>query len=153
MSTTSPSGRADPVAGIRRIARPAFSVFFALHGIVHYIGFAVPFELMKTESNVYTTQALWGQLELGDGGAKALGLAHLALVIPFVIAAVGVWRDARWALPLVVALAVASGVVCALGSPNAVIGLVIDVLVIGLVVLAPQVLSAHARPLWGRSRG
>jgi hypothetical protein len=153
MSTTSVSQRDDGTARIRRIARPAFALFFALHGIVHYVGFAVPFGLMTTESNVFTTQALWGRLDLGDGGAKALGVAYLALVVPSLIAAVGIWRDARWALPLVVVVAAVSGVVCALGSPNAIIGLAIDGLVIGLVALAPRVLSSHGRPLWGRSRG
>lgn len=150
MPDASISHRRDALDPVRRIARPLFSVFFALHGVVHYIGFAVPFGLLTTESNVFTTQALWGRFDLGDGGAKALGVAYLALVIPSLIVAVGLWRDARWALPAVLAVAVLSGVVCALGSPNAAIGLTIDVVVVAIVALAPQVLSAHARPFWRR---
>jgi len=146
MSTVPGWSETDRAGRIRRVVRPAFAVVLALHGIVHWIGFAVPFGLMTTESNPFTTTALWGLVDLGDAGAKFLGLAYLALIVPFVVVAVGVWREARWALPLTVVVAALSAVVCALGSPSAVVGLVLNVVVIAIVLCVPRLLTAWERP-------
>jgi hypothetical protein len=142
----------DATARARRFVRPAFAVLLALHGIVHWIGFAVPFGLMTTASNAYPTSALWGRLDVGDAGARLLGLAYLALIVPFLVAAYGILRDRPWAPRLTAVAAVLSAVMCALGSPNAVIGLVLNIVILGVVLLAPRLVSSHARPASRRDR-
>jgi hypothetical protein len=142
--------RPDAVARARRAARPLFAAVLALHGIVHWIGFAVPFGLMTSTSNPYTTTALWGNLELGDAGAHVVGIAYLALILPFVAAGYGILRERRWAIPLTAVVAGLSAVVCALTSPNAVVGLVLNLVIVGFVLVAPQLVSAQARPAWSR---
>ena len=129
-----------------RLARPVLAFVLALHGLVHWIGFAIPFGLMESTSNTYTTRALWGALDLGDTGARILGLGYLALIIPFFVAAYGIVRRTRWSLPLTAVTAGLSAVICALGSPNAVIGLAMNVVIVALAVLAPRLWPAAARP-------
>lgn len=98
----------------------------ALHGLIHLIGFVVPWRIAALEGFAYRTSALNGALELGDPGARLVGLAWLVLAIAFVVAAVAVWRRARWAAPTVGALAVASLAVCALGLPETIAGIAVN---------------------------
>ena len=131
----------SPLLGAVRVGA---AVVLALHGIVHWIGFAVPFGLMTTESITFTTKALWGGFDLGDGGAKVLAVAYLALIVPFVVAAYGILRRKTWAIPLTAVTAWLSAVVCALGSPNAVVGLVLDLVIVALVLLAARLTAVRS---------
>ena len=38
------------------------------HGVIHLIGFVVPFRIARLEGFAYTTSAAWGRIELCDGG-------------------------------------------------------------------------------------
>ena len=62
------------------------------------------------------------------------------------MAAYGIVRRTRWSLPLTAVTAGLSAVICALGSPNAVIGLAMNVVIVALAVLAPRLWPAAARP-------
>jgi hypothetical protein len=106
----------------------------ALHGVIHLIGFVVPWGLGQVEGFPYRTTAFGGAIDLGDGGARAIGVAWLLLAIGFVIAALALWRRAPWAVPLVVVLAVGSAVVCAAGLPEAGVGILVDAAIIAIVV-------------------
>jgi hypothetical protein len=119
---------------VERIGRLTFAAVLALHGIVHWIGFAVPLGLVETPSNRPTTEALWGTLDGGETGARILGIAYLALIVPFLVAAYGVARGRSWALPLTIDVASLSAIVCALGSPNAVVGLLLNLVIIAIAV-------------------
>jgi len=110
----------------RRIAATAAGV----HGLVHLIGFAVPWGLVEVSGFAYRTTALNGTLALGDAGARAVGVAWLVLAAGFVAVAIGIWRAQPWALPLVGALAAASIVVCVLGLPDAAAGIAVNVVVL-----------------------
>lgn len=72
-------------------------------------------------------------MEIGDSGARLIGLVWLALTVGFVIAGYGVWRGEPWALGLTGVLAIASLVVCVLGLPEAVAGIAINVVILGAV--------------------
>ena len=109
-----------------RSIRLLVAVVLAGHGLIHLIGFVVPWRLATFEGFAYRTTAMGGTLELGDGGARLLGLAWLALAVAFVIAAVGVWRSAAWALPLAGGLAALSLIVCVLGFPETGAGVVVN---------------------------
>ena len=103
----------------------------ALHGLVHLIGFVVPWRLAQVEGFAYRTTALGGASSSARPGPSSVGLAWLAIAVGFVIAAVGVWRARAWAIPLVGVLAVASLAVCVLGLPETVAGIVLDVAILG----------------------
>ena len=122
-------------AGIRprTAARRIAAVVLALHGLVHLIGFVVPWRVAQVEGFAYRTTALDGAFELGETGALVIGLAWLVIAVGFVLAAVGVWDARAWAIPLVGVLAAASLVVCVMGLPETVAGIVLDVAILGTV--------------------
>ena len=90
--------------------RRAAAVFLVLHGLIHLMGFAVSWQLATMQELAYRTTIFDGAFDVGDAGARVLGIAWL------------------------LAAAVFSLVVCAAGLPDAFRGLYIDVaLVAGLV--------------------
>jgi hypothetical protein len=117
--------------------RGAASAVLALHGIIHLIGFVVPWKLATFEGFPYATTALNGQVELGADGARILGLAWLVCAVGFVACSYAVWRRSRWAVPLTIVVAAASLVVCVLGLPAAVAGIPID---LGILAVAAYLL-------------
>lgn len=120
------------------------AVALALHGLIHLIGFVVPWGLAQVEGFPYRTTALAGAIELGDAGARAVGVAWLTLAVGFVVAAVALWRREPWAVPLAVGLAVASAVVCAAGLPEAAVGIAVDVAIVALAIAGMVVARRRA---------
>jgi hypothetical protein len=104
----------------------------AVHGLVHLIGFVVPWRIAEIEGFAYRTSVLGGSLELGATGVQVVGLAWLAIAAGFVVAAVGAWRRSAWALGLTVGLATASLVICVLGLPETVAGIAVNIALLGV---------------------
>jgi len=98
--------------------------FLAAHGLIHLIGFVVPWGFP------YRTSALAGAVALGETGARAVGVAWLVLAVGFVIAGVATWRREAWAAGLTAVLAIASIVVCVLGLPEAAFGIVVNAVIL-----------------------
>jgi hypothetical protein len=109
------------------------ALVLAVHGLIHLIGFVVPWRLATLADFPYRTTALNGALELGESGARLVGLGWLGVAVGFLVAAVGVWQGTSWALPLVGALAIASLLLCILGLPEAGTGIVVDLAILALV--------------------
>ncbi len=126
------------------------AVFLALHGIVHLFGFVVPWQLTEMEGFAYHTTALNGSLELGDAGARLLGLAWFALAVVFVVAAVGILGRRAWGIPLTAVAAAVSLVVCALGLPEAIAGIWVNggilAVVAGIAIRARIAPATTSRP-------
>jgi hypothetical protein len=112
--------------------RGAAAIVLVLHGLVHALGFVALWQLAELEGIAYRTTVLDGRLEIGDTGTRILGLAWLALVPAFVVAAYGVATGRRWALPVVGLVAAASLVVSILGLPDSRPGLMIDVAILAV---------------------
>ena len=115
-----------------------FAVFMALHGLVHVVGFTVPWGLGGPRGVEYTTRILNQSIEVGDAGARLLGFVWLAAAAGILIAAVMIWRGHRWALRSTVAVVVGSLALCAIGFPNARFGLIIDIVLVGLLAFASE---------------
>jgi hypothetical protein len=109
------------------------AVLLALHGVIHLIGFVTPWRIATLQGFTYRTTALNGTLEIGDGGARLVGLLWLALAVGFVVAGYGVWRGKPWAPALTGVLAAASLVICVLGLPEAFAGITINLVILGAV--------------------
>ena len=103
------------------------------HGLIHLIGFVVPWGLAEVEGFPYRTTALGGAVALNDAGARAVGIAWLVCAVGFAVAGLGIRRRAPWALPAAAVLAVASIVLCVLGLPEAVAGIVVNAVILGVV--------------------
>jgi hypothetical protein len=112
------------------MTRFALAAALAAHGVIHLIGFVVPWELAVLDGFPYRTTVLGGAADLGVLGGRALGVLWLACAIGFLAAAVGVARRAPWALRLTVILAGLSLVVCVLGLPETVAGIVVTVAIL-----------------------
>ncbi len=133
---TALAARPGPAVGATSMPRRAFAVLVAVHGLIHLIGFVVPWRLAPVDGFPYRTTAFNGSLLLGETGAQVIGVAWLALAVGFVIAGLGIWRSSTWALPLTAALAMASLIVCVLGLPEAAAGIVVNVAILGVVASA-----------------
>ncbi len=113
------------------MTRNLAAVVVALHGVIHLIGFVVPWRLATIEGFSVTTRALNGSLPVGDTGARLIGLVWLALAVGFVVAALAIRRGRPWALPTTAGMAAVSLVVCVLGLPEAAAGIAIDLAILG----------------------
>jgi hypothetical protein len=109
------------------------SVVLALHGLVHLIGFVVPWRLATIEGFPYHSSVLNGSWEIGDFGVRAIGIVWLVLAVGFVVAAFGVWRGESWAPLLTAVLAIVSLAVSVVGLPEASAGIAINVLILGVI--------------------
>jgi hypothetical protein len=114
--------RPSTASSVRTLAAAAV----AAHGLIHLIGFIVPWRLAELEGFAYRTTVLGGGLELGAIGVRVIGLAWLAIAAGFLVAARGVWRRSAWAPGLAAALATASLVVCGLGLPETAAGVAVN---------------------------
>jgi hypothetical protein len=115
-----------------------FAVFLVLHGLVHLIGFTVPWRLGGLRGSEYSTLVLNRSIEVGDSAVKLLGLLWLAAAVAFIVVGAMVWRGHPFALRAVVALLLSSAVLCIVDLPTSVMGLVIDVALLALLAVAPR---------------
>lgn len=106
--------------------RLALAVFMALHGIAHFVGFAVPWRLLEAEEMPYATTLLGGRLDVGDAGIKGVGLVWLVLGIAFVGAGVMTGLDRAGWPRLVLLVSAVSLVWSVLGWPAARIGVAVN---------------------------
>ncbi len=106
--------------------RLALAGFLALHGIAHFVGFAVPWKLLEADEMPWSTTLLAGRLDVGAAGIRIVGLLWLALGLAFVAAGVVTWMDRPTWPRTVLLLSAASLVMSVLGWPAARIGVAVN---------------------------
>ena len=112
------------------ILRRAAALFLALHGLIHIMGFVAAWQLATLPELAYRTTALNGAVEIGDLGARLVGIGWIVGGGALVVAASGIRRSAPWAFRGAVLAATVSTVICAIGLPDASMGLAIDVAIL-----------------------
>jgi hypothetical protein len=116
--------------------RIAISLLFIAHGVAHLVGFVVPWKLMSTAELPYRTTVLGGVLDVGDSGARAVGIAWLVTALAFIL--IGpvmiVGGNVRTWTFVVLTLSV---VLCVIGWPDTRIGLAVNALLFGALLVAP----------------
>lgn len=115
--------------------RVALAGFLLIHGVAHLVGFVVPWRIMQAEEMPYATTLLAGRLEVGDVGAKIVGLVWLALALAFVVASGWVWMERQGWADFVMVVAAVSLVFSILGLPAARLGIPINLVLLGLLLL------------------
>ena len=125
----------------------AMAVVLAVHGLIHLMGFVVPWKLAQIEGLPYKTTILAGRLDVGDTGARLIGLLWLLVAVVFIVAVIGLVTDQGWWRPLAIGVAAVSLVISALHWPEAQFGVYINVVILALLLVGPQVewLSSRIR--------
>ncbi len=113
------------------MVRTLAAALLVVHGLIHLVGFVVPWGIAQVDGFPYRTSALAGAVALGEPGARLVGVAWLALAVAFVIAGLATWRREGWAAPLIAMLVAGSLIVCALELPEAVFGIVVNLAILG----------------------
>ncbi len=110
--------------------RIGLAVLLALHGLVHLLGFVVPFGLAEVEGFPRSTTVLAGRVDLGEVGVRVAGVGWLLVAAAFVAAAVGLWLLQPWWWGLALGATAISAVLCALFVPTSWAGLALDVAIL-----------------------
>jgi hypothetical protein len=122
--------------------RTALAIVLAVHGIAHLPGFLVPWRISSPPDLPYQTRLLSGTLEVGDLGARVIGVLWMMAALAFGAAAVATYRGApRWAT-FALAVVLFSLILSALGWPASRIGLAVNVVLV--VVLASALMRSGA---------
>ena len=113
--------------------RYALALLLLGHGVAHLPGFLVGWQLASFPELPFRTTVLAHSVDVGVVGARLVGAGWMIVSLIFVVLAAAVaLRPTGWPQALPVALAL-STLLCALGWPEARIGLVINgLLAIGL---------------------
>ena len=109
------------------------------HGLIHLMGFVVPWRLVTIQAMPFSTTAFFGRVDLGEGGARALGLMWLLVGILFVAAGVGLWAGQDWWQRVTLTTAGMSSILCVIALPQAGFGLLVNAVLVVLVTLVPAV--------------
>lgn len=105
--------------------RFALASLLIVHGVAHLVGFVVPWKLVSTAEVPYRTTILGGMTDVGDVGARAIGVVWLLTGLAFALlggAVLAGWNVRVWMFPML-ALSI---VLCAVGWPEARIGIIVN---------------------------
>ena len=117
--------------------RFALAALLIAHGVAHLVGFVVPWKLLSTAEVPYRTTILGGVTDVGDAGARALGVVWLVAALAFVLLAGAVlagWNVRVW----IFAMLALSIVLCVVGWPEARIGLVVNAVLLAALLAMPD---------------
>ena len=106
------------------------AIIFIIHGLVHLIGFAVPWRLAEVEGFAYKTTLLFGNLDVGDTGIRAVGLFWLLAAIGFVVAGVALFTLQPWWQVITLGVTLFSLLLCILGLPESKFGVLINLAIL-----------------------
>jgi hypothetical protein len=113
--------------------RVGLAGLMAIHGVAHWVGFAVPWRILQAEEMPYSTRVLGGRLDVGDAGIRVVGIAWLLLGIAFLVVAGAAWASRPDWPVLAAAASVVSIVMCVIGLPAARIGIRVNVVLLLIV--------------------
>jgi hypothetical protein len=118
------------------LIRLLLMLFLVAHGLAHLPGFLVPWRLATLPELPYRTTLLAGRLEVGEAGIRAVGVVWLSLALTFAILSVGVYLRSPWVVNGVIGGAALSIVLSILAWPEARLGILANLAVLGLLFLA-----------------
>ena|SRR5690349_21221457 len=117
--------------------RYLLAVLLLVHGVAHLPGFLVAFGLASFPELPYRT-TVFGSLDVGTIGARAVGIGWLALSLSFIALAVVLARRPD-ATPMVLpAVLGTSALLCVAEWPEARMGFVVNSVIAALMVVAER---------------
>lgn len=118
------------------ILRVILGIILLAHGLIHLIGVAAYWHLVKFDGINTSSEVLGGNLDVGDFGLKVLGLLWLAATIGFAVAAYGYVAKTDWWQPVMLSVTLLSLGVCILGWKDTVFGTTTNLIILGGLLLA-----------------
>jgi hypothetical protein len=121
--------------------RVALSALLIAHGVAHLVGFVVPWKLMAAPDVPYRTTILGGTVDIGDAGSRALGVVWLIAALGLMLlgsALLAGFNVRAWIFTLLGG----SLALCVVGWPDARIGVVVNVVLIGVLLAMRQLGTA-----------
>jgi hypothetical protein len=102
-----------------------------VHGVAHLVGFAVPWRLVASPDVAYRTTILAGTIDVGDTGARVLGILWLLVASGLVLLG-SVLFSGVGVRAAVLPLLGFSLLLCFVGWPDARIGVVVNIVLLGV---------------------
>jgi hypothetical protein len=103
-----------------------------IHGLIHLLGFVVPWRLATVDGLTYKTTVLAGRFDVGERGTQIIGLLWFVAAVGFVAAGIAVLTLHPWWPALVLSITLLSLVITILGWPEAQIGVLINLIILAL---------------------
>jgi len=107
------------------------AILLIVHGLVHLLGFVVPWRLATVESLAYKTTLLSGNLDVGEAGIRVIGLLWLLAAIGFVVAGIAAFALHPWWRAVTLGVTLLSLVLCILDWPDTQLGVLINLVILG----------------------
>jgi hypothetical protein len=126
---------------VPRILTIIAAVVLIVHGLIHLMGTAVYVRHAEIKGLSYKTTLLGGRWELGDAGIRIFGALWILPAVGFVAAALALFAGWMWWKPVLVGVALVSLALTALDWSSAFMGAIVDIVILGLVLLAPRIAS------------
>jgi hypothetical protein len=114
------------------------AIYLIVHGIIHVIGFVTNFQIAEFEEITYSTTVLDGRLEIGDVGARVLGIVWLLVAVAFVVSGVAIFFSPSWWWSFTLAVTVVSLILTILGWPDARFGVLANVVILVFLFIGPR---------------
>ena len=108
-------------------------ILMLMHGFAHLAGFAGAWKLRGEIP--YKTTVFAGHIDLGDAGIRAVGLLWAVAALAFAIAGAGALSNRSWWIPLTLVVAAASLILTLVETPDARVGALVNVFVMGVVLV------------------
>ena len=115
-----------------------------VHGLIHLMGLWAYWPLGTLRELPYKTTLLNGRIDVGATGMRMVSLLWLAAAVGLVVAAVGLTMSAAWWQPLLIATALFSLVITVLDWQVAFRGALLDLFILAIIYLLPQLTALMA---------
>ncbi len=113
--------------------RIILGLLMMMHGFAHLAGF---FGAWKPRAGIpYKTTVFAGHLNLGDAGMRVFGVVWALAALAFASAGAAALTNQAWWIPMALIAAAASLILTLVETPDARIGALLNVFIVGLVLV------------------
>lgn len=114
------------------------AVVIILHGLVHLLGFVVPWKFVTLAEMPYKVTLLSDKIDVGAGGIRIIGVLWLLATIGFVVVGGSLIATLPWWQVLAFAVTLFSLVLCILGWPDSQFGVYINLFILVFLLLGER---------------